>query len=301
MTASVTQKAPAPKLYVAKRPDPSGPSYQGMQLHTGQLVLTEPTDKMSLFYALLPDHYFMFTRAGVVSMEEGQPWVYEATPNQMPISMNPKSLDNIDGKVTRRKLMDYVAANLYVEVIEPPQGIDISRMIAFCQDQYTRQTPYDSHFRFADHSRLFSTEMVELALRAGGAKPTAPVPQSKQPSLEVTKNWLGLGDDPLPAGLYYDPARMVLSMGQFKDRTAAYAYFEAKREIFRRFQAPTQRVGFVFQIKNDGVIEPRPEIDEFLTSASRLFEFIPEPPPWGDERIARAVRKYADETFGAMN
>jgi len=301
ITAPIHSKPTPPKLYTAKKPDDKGPSYQGMQIHTGQIVLTEPTDAMSLFYALLPEQYFMFTQAGVVSMEDGEPWVYAAQPNQMPVVMNPKPLDNIEGKVTRVKLMDYVAKNLYVEVLEAPPKLDVARMMAFCQEQYARKTPYDSHFRFGDHSRLFSTEFVELALRAGGAKPMAPVPSSKQPSLEITKEWLGISEDPLPAGLYYDPAQSVLSMGQFKNRTAAFAYFEAKREIFRRFQKPNQRVGYVFQVKNDGVIEPRPEIEQFLTGASRLFEFIPEPPPWGDERIARAVRKYADETFGTVN
>lgn len=290
-----------PKLYVAKKPDDKGPSYKGMQIHTGQIVLTEPIDTMALFYTLLPEQYFMFTQAGVISMEGGEPFVYSATPHQMAMPINKKSLDNIEGTVTRVPLMDYVAKNLYVEVLEAPPKLDIARMMAYCQEQFAKKTPYDSHFRFNDHSRLFSTEFVELALRAGGAKPMAPVPASKQPSLGITKEWLGIEDDPLPAGLYYDPAQTVLSMGQFKNRTAAFAYFEAKREIFRRFQKPNQRVGYVFEIETDGVIKPRAEIDQFLTEASRLFEFTPEPPPWGDERIARAVRKYADETFGQVN
>jgi len=112
--------------------------------------------------------------------------------------------------------------------------------------------------------------------------------------------WLGVPPgEALAAGQFADPARYVGALGQFGTRTAAWSYFEAKRELFRRF-TPDQRLGFLLSIDDNGKVDVRPDITTFTMRASTLFEDDPHPPEPGDPRIEAAVRKLAAEQFGAF-
>src|SRR5262249_45259335 len=110
--------------------------------------------------------------------------------------------------------------------------------------------------------------------------------------------WLGVPPgEALAAGRFADPARYVAALGQFPTRTAAWSYFEAKHELFRRFTMD-QRLGFMLSIDDKGRIDVRPEITDFPRRASHRSDAAPNPPPPGDPRIEAAVRKLAAEMFG---
>jgi hypothetical protein len=126
------------------------------------------------------------------------------------------------------------------------------------------------------------------------------VPTRDNPSLKMAMKWLDVPlDSALPAGLYKDDSRYVGAVGQFTSRTAAYSYFEAKREISRRF-TKDQRLGFLFEMHSTGDISTRPEVDGFVDRATHLFDDTKELPPPGDPRITEAVRKLADVMLGPM-
>jgi hypothetical protein len=281
------------------RPDAQHPAtFLGLPLRTGQILLTESPEATSFVFALVPERFQYFTHAGILAMEDGEPFVYEVSGELVTLPLHSKVLDNVRGEVHRRPLLQYASANLYAEVMDVPPGVDGEKVAAFARDAYRRKVAFDAYFRWDDHESLFCTELIELAMRAGGAKPRDLVPVNHNPSLAIGIHWLGVPPDTaLPAGLYYDPALYVGALGQFHDRTSAYTYFEAKRELHRRFQR-NQRLGFLFTLSGNGNVDVRPEIARFAFDAAHLFDDDPAPPNPGDPRIAREVRRFADATFG---
>lgn len=281
------------------RADAAHPAnFLGMPLRDGQIVLTESPDATSLVFAMIPKRFHDFTHAGILAMEDGEPVVYEVSGEVITFPVHSRLLDNVAGEVHRRPLLQYVAANLYAEVLEVPEGVDGAKVAAWARDAYRRKVPFDAYFRWDDHEKLFCTELVELAMQAGGAKPQPFVPINDNPSLGVAIRWIGVPPDTaLPAGLYYDPARYVGAFGQFGTRTAAFAYFEAKRELHRRFQR-NQRLGFLFTLSGTGKVGIRPDVTRFMFDAAHLFDGQPTPPEPGDPRITTEVRRFADATFG---
>jgi len=274
-------------------------NYLGMPLRSGQIVLSESPDTTSFVFSLVPHRFYYFTHAGILSIEDGEPYVYEASGELATLPLHSKVLDNVVGVVRRWPLLEYATPNLYVEIIDIPDNVDGEASVRYSRAQFANKTPFDPFFRFEDHSSLFCTEFLELALRSGGAVPREPGAVSLQASLAIGKQWLGVPmDQALPAGLYYEPSRSVGAMGQFRSRTAAFAYFEAKREIYRRFQAPNQRLGFVFELHGTGSVSLREPVRKFVTTAPSLFDRAHDLPAWGDARVTEAVRNYAEQLFG---
>jgi hypothetical protein len=281
------------------RADATHPAnFLGMPLRDGQLLLTESPEATSFVFAMIPKQFHYFTHGGVIAIEDDEPVVYEVSGEVVTLPLHSRVLDNVSGEVHRRPLLQYASANLYVEVMDLPDGVDGAKVAAFARDAYRRKAPFDAYFRWDEHEALYCTELVELAERAGGAPASPFVAVNDNPSLALAIQWIGVhAETALPAGVYYDPRRWVGSLGQFSSRTAAYAYFEAKRELHRRFQR-NQRLGFLFELSHYGNVDVRPDISRFAFDASHLFDTDPSPPEPGDPRIAREVRRFADATFG---
>jgi hypothetical protein len=281
------------------RPDAQHPpTFLGIPLRDGQVLLTESPEATSFVFAMIPKRFHYFTHGGIVAIENGEPVVYEVSGDIIALPLHTRVLDNVAGEVHRRPLLQYASSNLYVEIMEVPDGVDGAKVAAFARDAFRRKVAFDAYFDWADHQKLFCTELVELAERAGGAKPRDFVPINDNPSLAIAIKWIGVQTDTsLPAGLYYDPSRWVGALGQFSTRTAAYAYFEAKHELHRRFQR-SQRLGFLFTLSGYGNVGVRDDILRFAYDAAHLFDDEATPPEPGDPRIAREVRRFADATFG---
>lgn len=274
-------------------------TYAGVPVRSGQIILSESPLPTSVVFMLIPDKFYGFTHAGIVVVEDGEPWIYEASGALAKWPFHERVLDNVSGRITRRRLFEYVAPNLYAEIVDLPAGVDGENVAAFAREQYRRKAAFDPYFRWDEHERLFCTEFVELALRAGGAPPREPGPTLEQPSLLVAKEWLGVPlREALPAGAYHDPARVVAALGQLRSRGVAFAYFEAKRELYRRFSFASQRMGYLFKLRDDGAVELREDVAGFLEGAVRMFDAVPDPPAWGDPRVTRLVRAYAEHYFG---
>lgn len=290
---------PRVKVYESGNDASHPPTYAGMPIRSGQIILTEAPDPTSFVFMLIPDRFYYFTHAGIVVMEDGEPWVYEVAATFSKLPFHEKVLDNVSGEVMRRRLFEYVAPNLYAEILDPPPGVDAEKVAEFARRQYSQGTEFDPYFRWDEHERLFCTEFVELALRAGGAQPTEPIPALEQPSLLVSKQWLGVPlHEAMPAGLFYDPQRRTAAMGRFPSRGAAFAYFEAKRELYRRFSQPDQRMGYLFKLRRNGSVELRDDVYEFLTGVAHLSDDGRGASVWGDPQTASRVRDYADRFLG---
>jgi hypothetical protein len=289
---------PPVRVLGAKTDDTHKPTYNGLPIKSGQLILTEAPEATSYVFVLIPKRFYPFTHSAVISVEDGEPWVYDIAGEVRTFPFRKKVMDNVVGKMYRRRLFEYVAPNLYGEIYDPPAGADGEKIAAYVRQKYKEGVDFDAYFDFNDHSKLFCTEMVALAIEAAGGQKITPEPSNPNPSVVEGMNWLGVPPgQALPAGRFADPARYVGALGQFQTRTAAWSYFEAKHELHRRFTMD-QRLGFMLSIDNNGRVDVRPEITTFTARASHLFENDPDPPEPGDPRIEAAVRKLAAETFG---
>lgn len=285
-------------LGAKKEPEAKGPTYLGMHLRSGQLVLTESPDATSFLFPLIPKKFYPFTHVAILSIEDGEPWIYDVTGEVKTFPLKKRLMDNVTGKMYRRKLYEYVAPNLYAEIYDPPEGADGEKIAAYARQKYKEGVEFDSYFDFRDHSKLFCSELVALAVEGAGGPKFAPEPSNPNPSIVAGMQWLGVPPgEALPAGRFADPKRFVGALGQFSSRTAAWSYFEAKRELHRRFTTD-QRLGYMLTIDGNGRVDVRPEISGFAMRASQLFSNEETPPEPGDPRITAAVRKLADDTFG---
>ena len=273
-------------------------TYNGMPLRSGQLVLTESPDSTSFAFFLIPEKFYPFTHIAILSIENGEPWVYDVTGEVATIPLKKRLLDNVSGHMYRRPFFEYVAANLYAEVYDPPADAQPEAIAAFARRKYEQGVKFDTHFDSKENSTLYCSELVSLAIRAAGGTPPPLERSSANPSIVKTMQWLDVPPgEALPAGAFMDPTRYVAALGQFANRTAAWSYLEAKREIFRRF-AVDQRLGYVLALSNNGELTVRPQISEFAFEAAKLFQGAAEQPSPGDPRIAAAVRSLADKVFG---
>ncbi|MFO0757803.1 MAG: hypothetical protein U0359_15010 [Byssovorax sp.] len=285
--------------FLGKRVDAEHPpTVLGLPLHTGQLVLTEAVGSYSYMFLLIPKQFYPFTHAAILAMEADGPVVYNIS-GEYNIGFHDKVMDGVEGGMRREPFFQYVSNNLYAEVVEPPPGVDGEKVAAFARQKMKEGVKFDAYFRFDEHEKLYCTELVQLALEAGGDKPRALAEVTDNPTILESMKWLGVqqGSATIPPIFFHSPDRVAASLGRFPTRTAAYAYFEAKRELHRRF-TKDQRIGFLFDMKWTGDIEVHPEIEAFTYDAAKLFDDEETPPPPGDPRIAQAVRQLAADRFG---
>lgn len=298
VAACGTMSLPPVQVLGTRNDETHKPTYNGLSIKSGQLVLTESPDATSYVFVLIPKKFYAFTHAAVISVEDGEPWVYDVTGEVKTFPFKKRLMDNVTGKMYRRRLFEYVAPNLYAEIYDPPAGADGEKVAAFVRQKYKEGIEFDSYFDFHDHKRLFCSELVAMAIESAGGPSLSPEPSNPNPSVVAGMKWLGVPPgEALPAGRFGDPSRYVGALGQFPSRTAAWSYFEAKHELHRRFTMD-QRLGFVFSVDGNGRIDVRPEISAFTSRAGHLFDNDPNPPEPGDPRIEAAVRKLAADAFG---
>jgi hypothetical protein len=298
VAACGTVRLPPVRVLGTKTDEARKPTYNGLHIKSGQLVLTESPDATSYAFVLIPKTFYPFTHVAVISVEDGEPWVYDVTGEVKTFPFKKRLMDNVTGKMYRRRLFEYVAPNLHAEIYDPPEGADGEKIAAYVRQKYKEGVEFDAFFDYHDHSKLFCSELVSMAVESAGGPAIRPEASNPNPSIIEGMKWLGVPPgEALAAGRFADPARYVGALGQFPTRTAAWAYFEAKREVHRRFTID-QRMGFLLSLDGNGRINVRPEISSFAFRASSLFDDDPNPPEPGDPRIQAAVRKLAADAFG---
>ncbi len=270
-------------------------TYLGLPLETGQIVLAEGGNPYSLLFSLCTERYFDFTHAGIIVMEDGKPWIYEMTGEYKP-GIDDRPTDGIEGGCRRIGLEKYARGYLYLEVFDPPEGVDGLAVAAWAKKQLTDDTPFDPYFNYAEHETLFCTEYVQLALEAGGAPPIELAATQQHPSMRRLLGWLDVDQEAgLPAGLLVNAPRSIGALGSLPTLKAAQGYFAAKRELHRRF-TPDQQLGNLFEMTSFSELVLRMPIMHFLARASNIIHDLDERPTF--EEAQEHVRGLAAEMFG---
>ena len=284
--------ATAPQVRVLEHP--AGPAASPPAYASGQVVVSRSGGALSVFFSLFPEHYHPYIHTGVIAVEDGVPHVYHTMGVIRPSFRRPPTAVT-RGRVRRTPLDDYVRAQRYVEVYDPPAFVDRERVVTFARDHFRKGTPFDPYFNTRDRTRLYCTEFVALALEAGGGGPYPITPNRDRPSLAVVTRWLGIdaagsiqGDTLVHGHRHVATLSSRDTLAQARLRSAAYG------EIHRRF-TPDQRLGHVFSWNGAG-LSFRPGIAAFLDQAVHLADGAPVAPTPSQARDA--VSTLARELLG---
>jgi hypothetical protein len=253
---------------------PSRPAaHFGLPLASGQVVVSEIGGAASLLFSLFADQFQPFVHAGILVIEHGDPYVYEAMGTLWPALGGPPT-DAMSGKVRRTSFVRFVQDKRLVGIYDPPPGVDPIKVADFALAHYRNATPFDAYFDFRNHDKLYCTEFVALALAAAGAGPIQLTPLRKNPSLEVALRWLKIeAPEIVLAGSLIAPEQHVGTLSRTYTPAQIRAYFALKCELHRRFTVD-QRLGDVFRWTATG-LQLRDEVSRFMREGLARFAEVP--------------------------
>jgi hypothetical protein len=274
--------------------DPTRATPGRLPFETGQILLSEAPGPHGILFTLAPNRFFRFTHSAMIVLDErGEPYVYDMSAEFKP-SLAATPPDALHGGVRKTSIADYVGIHLYVEVFEPPAGVDRRKMAQKVLELERAGVDFDAHWDFEDEKALFCTEFIVDVLEAGGAPRPPLIGLTENPSLRKVLTWFGVTtDESLPAAAL-PRERLVAAFSRWSTRAAATAYLEAKRELYRRF-TPDQSIGDLLEL--DGLdVKLRPPVERFLDRAPLLYASATEAPP--DAEIRARIQRLALEVLG---
>ena len=223
---------------------------------------------MSLFFSLFAVDDAPWVHAGIVAVEDGRAVVYEASGSFFPVpGLAPTA--TITGAVRRVGIERFVDGKRIVGLYAPAPHIDRERLVAFARAQWQRGTPFDPYFDSDDAEALYCTELVALALAAGGATPETTALRTANPSLAVARRWLRLRSDRVfLAGRLVATGREVGRWSTDLSSAQIDAYFAARHALHTRF-VDDVRLGELFRWTGFG-LRLREPVQRFVDDALAL-------------------------------
>lgn len=240
--------------------------FHGLPLQSGQLVVSDSGEADSLLISLFGEQYTPYGHAGILSIEEGQAYVYEGYALLWPSLKGPPT-DAMRGRIRRVSLEQYIDRQRVTAIFDPPTGVDKAAVAAFARARHEDRTEFDPYFDWQDHTRLYCTEFAALALHAGGQPLPTPVRVRSNPSLRVALDWLKVrAPEIVTAGSLIEGAERVALISRQLSAREVEAYFAAKRELHRRFTAD-QKLGSIWSWSWRG-LRLRPQVAAFIEASS---------------------------------
>jgi hypothetical protein len=277
--------------------DPTRARPGRLPFETGQILLSEAPGPHGILFTLAPNRFFRFTHSAMIVLDErGEPFVYDMSAEFKPtLATTPPG--SLHGGVRKTSIADYVGIHLYVEVFDPPAGVDRAKMAAKVLEIERSGVDFDAHWNFDDSDALFCSEFVVDVLQAGGAPRPPLVGLTENQSLRKVLTWFGVTtEESLPAAAL-PREKLVAAFSRWPARAAGTAYLEAKRELYRRF-TPDQNIGDLLEL--DGLdVKLRPPIERFLDRAPLLYASASDAP--ADETIRARIRALAHEELGPFS
>jgi len=274
--------------------DPTRAKPGRLPFETGQILLSEAPGPHGVLFTLAPNRFFRFTHSAMIVLDErGEPFVYDMSAEFKPtLATTPPG--SLHGGVRKTSIADYVGIHLYVEVFDPPAGVDRAKMAEKVRQIADDGVEFDAHWDFDDSDALFCSEFVVDVLQAGGAPRPPLVGLTDNQSLRKVLSWFGVTtSESLPAAAL-PREKLVAAFSRWPTRAAGTAYLEAKRELYRRF-TPDQNIGDLLEL--DGLdVKLRPPIERYLDRAPLLYVSAAEAPPEAEMRAR--IRALADEELG---
>jgi hypothetical protein len=267
-----------------KHDSASGLEYHGLRLQSGQFIVGDEGDADTLLMSLLGEEYSPYVHAGIVVIESGRPYVYDAYVT-MNMFLHASRGSPISGGIRRATLEEYVRSQRIVAIYDSMET-DRASVAEFAQARHRDETPFDVKFDWSDHSSLYCTEFVAVALHAGGGAWPQTVKIRANPSLHVALDWLQVdaGEIVTAQSLIRSAHRVALISRDYSLEQVT-AYFAAKQELHRRL-TDDQKLGNVWQWTWHG-LALQPTVAAFLQASI--------------DRPAESPSHLAIEYFGGQN
>ncbi len=263
---------------------------QALPLESGQIVVRDDGDVISLFVSLFAEAYVPWSHVGLVSVENGETVIYDMTFLVMPIpGIAPTRTSS--GRIRRVTLETFAAGQQVVGIYAPPPDVDVIQMLAFARHHYEQETSFDPYFDSSDAKQLYCSEFIALALQAGGSGPQRQTPMRNNRSYMLVREWMGVRATHLfLPGQFADPARQIALWSPHMTPPQIEAFFEIRRELTRRFDQHT-RLGHLFRWTGNLHLQADPR--RFLESTLAAVKSFA-----GDAKSVRqTVRRMADDFF----
>jgi hypothetical protein len=277
-------------LPAATRDKPRTIDAQALPLESGQIVVRDDGDVISLFVSLFAQAYVPWSHVGLVSVENGETVIYDMTFLVLPIpGIAPTRTSS--GGIRRVTLEAFADGQQVVGVYAPPPEVDVVKMLAFARHHYEQETPFDPYFDSSDTKQLYCSEFIALALEAGGSGPQRQIAMRNNRSYALVRDWMNVRATHLfLPGQFADPARQVALWSPHLTPAQIEAFFEIRRELTRRFDEHT-RLGHLFRWT--GNLHLRADPRRFMEAALAAVKSFT-----GDaESVRQTVRRMADDFF----
>jgi hypothetical protein len=271
--------------------------YEGIPVRTGQIIVSEQGSANSMFLSLLVAENRPYVHSGVIVVEGGSPWVYEANGRMRPTFGSSPLTHRVSGGMRRIGLGTFLAQNRFIAIYDPPPGANPERIGRFAQDSYMAGLPFDPWFDRSDPSKVYCSEFTALALAAGGAAPPQASPMNPNESVGVILDWLEITTPDIipPASLVVGATRV----GLFSRRDSpaqVEAWFAVKAELHRRF-TPDQKLGNVLHFSPVRGLTFQPEVEAFMRLAN---ESAADWAGLSPAEIGQRVRTLAESHLGPL-
>jgi hypothetical protein len=254
-----------------------------ISVQTGQIIVSEHATGTSLAISLIAERFARYTHVGLVVIDEGRPFVYEAMGAYIPLPWQPPNA-LMAGGVRRVPLEDFVARGGIVAIYDPPPGVDATRAAEFVRQQRRERRGFDGHYDPRDDGTYYCVEFVVRALEAAGAPALPPARATRNPSMRIALEWLDVRTPEfLLAGDLVEESRRFALLSKEFTSAQVERYFALKAELHRRFTVD-QKLGYLFRWDKHS-LRLRPAVDRFTDDAMASAE---EP------------RVLADRVFGAI-
>jgi hypothetical protein len=246
---------------LAVAPGSAAQPWRGLPVETGQIIENEHPGAMALFLSFTAQRFAPYIHAGIVVVEEGEPYVYEAMGAILPLPWrNPNA--GIGGGVRRVTLESFLLRGGVMAIYSPEPGVDREALAGFARARERERMPFDGRYDSSDPTKYYCVEFVARALEAAGAAPVRTTPATSNASVRVALRWVDV-DAPeflLAGDLVAEERRVALVSRSLTEREID-RYFALKRELHRRF-TDDQRVGNVMYWRLQG-LRLRPGVDRY--------------------------------------
>ena len=129
--------------------NPDSIDFHGIPLRDGQLVVSEQGSPLSLLMSLLIVDASPWIHAGIISIEDGVPYLYESNGQIQPTWSGPPTAA-VSGGMRRMTLDWFVANQTWIAIYDPPAGADPAKIVEFARQSYALHIPFDAYFDLAD-------------------------------------------------------------------------------------------------------------------------------------------------------
>ncbi len=237
-------------------------TFDKLPLRSGQIIVSDTDTALNFFVSLTDPVYNPYAHAGVISIEDGEPYLYHAVPN-LNLLYSGTLTDKTQGTIERWHLSKFLRDRSIAAIYSSPSQKQERAIAEFAVNAFKNKLPYDSLFDETDSSKVYCSEFVVQAIESSNISKVKLRPRNRHTSIDAVYEGLGIlsVDHYFASDLVEGFERIALFSRQLTMKQIDI-YFALKNELHQRF-TPKQKVGNIMSWTGTG-LEFRPSVKHFL-------------------------------------